>query len=173
MNTNIIKYLGHTILILVIQILALNYINISGFINPYLYPLLILILPLTTPKYLLLIIAFFLGLTVDIFQETLGMHAFVAVLIAFLRPYVFKILNPKEQEADELMNINYHGFTWFAIYLAIFVFIHHLFFFRIEKGNFHAYHYTFLKTILSSIFSLISMFIYIFLTTNKTSNKYN
>ncbi|MEI6311390.1 MAG: hypothetical protein WCP57_03920 [Bacteroidota bacterium] len=173
MNSQIIKYLSHCILILVIQILALNYINVSGLINPYMYPLLILMLPLNTPKYILLFTALFIGLSVDIFQETLGMHAFATIFIAFLRPYVFKILNPKEQEADEIMDIHYHGFTWFAIYLGVFTFIHHLLFFRIEKGDFHAYHYTLLKTVLSTVFSLISMFIYIFLTSNKSSTRYN
>ena len=61
------------------------------------------------------------------------MHAFSLVLIAFIRPYLFKLLNPKEQEADEIMDINYHGFTWFVIYLAILTFIHHLVYFKIEK----------------------------------------
>lgn len=173
MNKQIVKYIGHCLLILVIQIMALNYINISGFINPYMYPLLILMLPLNTPRYLLLLIALFLGLTIDIFQETLGMHAFATILIAFLRPYLFKILNPKEQEADEIMDISYHGFTWFAIYLGIFTFIHHLVFFRIEKGDFHAYHYTILKTILSTMFSVVSMFIYVFLSSNKSATRYN
>lgn len=173
MNRQVIKYISHCVLILVIQILILNYINISGFINPYLYPLLIFLLPLNTPKYLLLFIAFGLGFTIDIFQETLGMHAFSLVLIAFIRPYLFKLLNPKEQEADEIMDINYHGFTWFIIYIAILTFIHHLVYFRIEKGDFHAYHYTLLKTFLSTLFSLLSMVLYIFLTSSKSSTKYS
>jgi hypothetical protein len=112
-------------------------------------------------------------ITIDIFQETLGMHAFSLVLIAFIRPYLFKLLNPKEQEADEIMDINYHGFTWFIIYIAILTFIHHLVYFRIEKGDFHAYHYTLLKTVLSTIFSLLSMVLYIFLTSSKSSTKYS
>lgn len=173
MNSQLIKYFGHCILILVIQILALNYINISGFINPYMYPLLILLLPLNTPKYQLLLAATLIGLTVDIFQETLGMHAFATILIAFLRPYLFKILNPKEQELDEIMDINYHGFTWFAIYLIVFTVIHHLVFFIIEKGDLHALHYTLLKTILSTLFSLTCMLIYLSLSSNKSPNKYN
>lgn len=174
MNKQIINYLFHCAAVLTIQILALNHINISGFINPYIYPVLILLLPLQTPKYQLLLIAFILGLTVDIFQETPGMHAAALVFIAFLRPYLFKVLNPKEQEADELMNIAYHGITWFVIYVGLFTFIHHLVYFRIEKGNFGAYHYTLLKTILSSLFSILCIFIYLYLSTNSRSvNKYN
>ncbi len=73
------------VLLVLFQVLALNNIQFLGFINPYIYILFIIALPVKTPRWLSLILAFILGLTLDIFSNTLGMHAFATVLIAFLR----------------------------------------------------------------------------------------
>lgn len=173
MNRQNIRYIGHCFLIIVIQVLILNFINISGMINPYMYPLLIILLPLTVRPYALLLIAFFVGMTIDIFTETPGMHTSALVLVAFLRPLLFKVLNPKEQETNELMDMYYHGITWFVVYIAIMVFIHHFVFFIVEKGNMIAYHYTFLKTIISSVFSVLCMMMYLLFASSKSSVKYN
>ncbi len=173
MNQQIFKYIGHCILIILIQVLILNQININGMINPYIYPLLIILLPLTIRPYYLLIIAFSIGFVIDIFCDTPGMHASALVLIAFLRPLLFKLLNPKEQETNELMDMYYHGITWFVVYISVIVLVHHSVFFLVEKGNFVAYHYTFFKTIISSAFSVLFMMMYLLFSSNKSSVKYS
>jgi len=59
--------------------------------NPYIYILFILLLPANTNRSLLLIIAFFTGLTVDFFAHTLGLHAAASVFIAYLRPGTIRL----------------------------------------------------------------------------------
>ena len=172
MNNWIIKYIWHCLALIAVQALVLSHINISGLVNPYIYPLLILFLPLTTPRWAMLLIAFAIGLSVDIFQSTLGMHASAAVLLAFIRPGLLRILNPKEQEMNELMDPYYHGITWFAIYAGILVFIHHLFYFAVEKGNFHEYWWTFLRSLCSTAFSLLTMTVYMVMVFSKSKKKY-
>jgi hypothetical protein len=142
-------------------------------INPYIYPLLIILLPITVRPYNLLIIAFSVGFVIDVFRDTLGMHTSALVLVAFLRPLLFKLLNPKEQETNDLMDMYYHGVTWFVVYVSIVVFIHHSVFFLVEKGNFVSYHYTFFKTIISSMFSVLFMMMYLLFSSNKSAAKYN
>jgi len=78
---NIIRFL----LLVLFQVLVLNNIEFLGFINPYLYILFILSLPVQTPRWFALLLAFVLGLTIDTFSNTMGMHAFASVLICFLR----------------------------------------------------------------------------------------
>ena len=173
MNRQNIKYIGHCILIILVQVLILNHININGMINPYIYPLLIILLPITVRPYNLLIIAFSVGFVIDVFRDTLGMHTSALVLVAFLRPLLFKLLNPKEQETNDLMDMYYHGVTLFVVYVSIVVFIHHSVFFLVEKGNFVSYHYTFFKTIISSMFSVLFMMMYLLFSSNKSAAKYN
>ena len=66
MNKYFIKYLGLLPLYVVIQVVILNEVLFSAYINPFLYVLLIINLPLKTPKWFLLIYAFLLGLSISI-----------------------------------------------------------------------------------------------------------
>ena len=88
------RYLINFILLVFLQVFILNNIQFSGYINPYIYVLFILILPFEIPSWFLIIIAFFLGLTIDLFSHTVGMHSSATVFMAFLRPYVLKIISP-------------------------------------------------------------------------------
>src|SRR6056297_4336346 len=90
------RYIISFILLLTLQILVLNNIQLSGFINPYLYVLFILILPFETPKWMLLLLAFILGMVVDLFSHTPGMHTSATVFMAFLRPYVLEFFSPRD-----------------------------------------------------------------------------
>ena len=79
------------ILLVLFQVLVLNNIQFLGYINPYLYILFILSLPVQMPRWFLLVLAFILGLSIDIFSNTLGMHAFATVFVAFFREGIIKL----------------------------------------------------------------------------------
>ena len=78
----ILKNIIRFVVLVFIQVAILNNIQISGFINPYMYVLFILLLPFETPNWILLVLSFFLGLSIDIFSNTLGMHASASVFMA-------------------------------------------------------------------------------------------
>lgn len=65
---NIIRF----VLLVLAQVLILNNIQFLGYINPYIYILFIFSLPYRTPQWLILSLAFILGLTIDIFSKTWG-----------------------------------------------------------------------------------------------------
>ena len=89
------KYVLHFIVLVFVQVFILNRIELGGYINPYLYILFVMLMPFQTPKWLLLLLGFFLGLTIDLFAHTPGMHSSATVLIAFLRPYVLELIAPR------------------------------------------------------------------------------
>ena len=62
----ILKNIIRFVVLVFIQVAILNNIQISGFINPYMYVLFILLLPFETPNWILLVLSFFLGLSIDI-----------------------------------------------------------------------------------------------------------
>ena len=103
------------IFLILLQVLILNNMNFSGFVNPYLYILFVLLLPFETPRWFLIFTSFLLGLSIDIFSDSLGMHAFASVSIAFLRPYVLNFISPRDgYEPGTFPRIFYFGFLWFA-----------------------------------------------------------
>ena len=52
------------------QVLVFNHINLGGFVNPYVYIIFVLMLPLDIPCWLALLSSFMMGLSVDIFTHT-------------------------------------------------------------------------------------------------------
>ncbi len=140
--------------LVLIQVLVLNHIQFSGYINPYMYVLFVLLLPVSLPRYAVLILAFLLGISIDIFSNTLGLHTSSTVFLAFLRPFVFNIISAKEMDRSEFPGVKQYGLRWFVSYSGILIFAHHFFFFYIEVFTMAGFFHTFLRVILSSVFSL-------------------
>ncbi|MGI4733755.1 MAG: hypothetical protein ACRYG7_01095 [Janthinobacterium lividum] len=96
----------------------------------------LLFLPISTPIALQLLLGFGLGLTVDMAHDTGGLHAAAAVLLAYLRPWVLRLLTPRDgYDAQDSVNIHQMGWQWFMVYLALLVTVHHLVFFFLELGS--------------------------------------
>ena len=96
MIIEILKIIFRFIILIAVQVLVLNHVEISGYINPFLYVLFILMLPIRIPRLFLLVIAFATGLCVDLFSNTAGMHAAACVLMAYFRPGWLKIIAPRD-----------------------------------------------------------------------------
>ncbi len=144
------------ILLILLQVFIFNNIEYSNWIVPYIYVLFILLLPFETPKWAMLVSAFFLGLLIDIFSETLGMHAAACVFMAYMRPFALSVFSPREgYEAGSFPRIHYYGFYWFVKYSAVLIFAHHLFLFSVEIFRVSEILVIFFRTIVSSLFTLI------------------
>lgn len=154
------RYLISFTLLVFLQVFILNNIQFSGYINPYIYILFILALPFETPNWALLILAFILGLTVDFFSSTIGMHCSATVFMAFMRPYVLKVISPRDgYESETLPRLKYYGASWFIKYSAILIFVHHFILFYVEVFRLTNFFTTFIRVILSSIFTIIVVLI--------------
>ena len=147
---------GRFIILVLFQVLVLNNIQFSGFVNPFMYVLFILLLPFETPRWVLLVSGFLLGLSIDIFSNTLGLHASATLVMAFLRPYVLRVISPRDgYETGTYPRVFYYGISWFLNYAIILVFAHHLFLFYLEVFRFSEFFRTLLRVILSSSFSIL------------------
>jgi rod shape-determining protein MreD len=150
------KYVIMFVVLVLVQVLILNNIQFSGLINPYVYILFILLLPFTIPGYLLLGLSFLLGISMDIFNNTPGIHAGATVLLGFLRPGIARLISSREViEKGSTPNMTQLGFASFLKYTVIAVLIHHLFLFYAEAFSFGGFFETFIRYILSSIFSIL------------------
>jgi rod shape-determining protein MreD len=154
------RYIFNFIFFTLIQVLVLNNIQLSGYVNPYLYILFIITLPFETPGWLLLLLGFSSGMVVDIFSNTPGMHASATVFLAFLRPYVLRLFAPREEyQPGTIPTISYYGISWFLRYSIILVLAHHSFLFFIEVFSLTHFFSTFLRIISSSVFTIILILI--------------
>lgn len=167
MNKKPYWYILLFVVVVLIQVLFMNNIQFSRFVNPYFYILFILLLPINFPRYLLLLLGFFLGLTIDIFSNTIGIHASATVFIAFLRPFVINASNLEDKEQAMSPTLANIGFAWFFKYVAILILVHHFFLFYVEIFSFQGFLQTFLRSFLSSIFTFIFIVISQFLIFRK------
>lgn len=160
MINRIIRFTILFVIIILIQVLILNNIRFGGYINPYVYILFIMLLPVEIPSWLLLIISFFTGMVMDFFSGSPGMHSSATVMVAFARPWVLRITSPRDgydTNAEPAMVI--YGARWFLLYSSLMVIIHHTALFYLEVFRFEAFFRTFLRVILSSAFTVTFIFL--------------
>jgi len=138
MNKYFAKYLFLLPAYVLLQALVLNQVLFSAYINPFLYVILIISLPIKTPKWFLLFYAFLLGFFIDLFSGSLGFHSTATILIAFFKPFISKITIPHNilGDTDEitLKKIGNKAFITFSLFL---IFIHNSCLFIIEHLSFN------------------------------------
>ncbi len=162
------RYLFNFFFFVLLQVLILNKMEFSGYLNPYLYVFFILTLPFETPGWLLLVLASILGLSVDMFSNTIGMHMAATLVMAFIRPFVLERFSPRDNyEPGTLPLPSYYGFGWFLKYAVVLVFIHHLFYFVIESFSIENFVKIMIKTLGSTIFTMVMMSVTLLFTYHK------
>jgi len=155
MINTILKYGLITVVLILLQVLVLNNIQFSGYVNPYVYIMIILLLPLLTPSWLVLLIAFFTGLVIDLYSGSPGMHASATLLAGFSRPLVLRLIAPRDgYDPISSLSMATYGFRWFVIYASAIVLIHHTTLFFLEVFRFTDFFRTILRIVVSSIFTL-------------------
>lgn len=170
MNNTWVRYILIFVLIVLLQGLVVNNIQINEYLMPMIYPIMILMLPFNQNTLVSMAVALVLGLCVDAFSDTFGLHASAAVLIGYLRPPLMKYIQPKEGYDNALLpTVHDMGIVWFGIYASLLLFIHHLWFFSIEIFRIDQILLILGKTFFSFLFSfiLILLFQYIFYKPSK------
>ncbi|WP_291857934.1 rod shape-determining protein MreD [Marinilabilia sp.] len=154
------RYLFNFVVFILLQVLLLNNLQFSGYVNPYLYVLFIITLPFSTPKWLLLVLGFITGLTIDIFMNTLGLHTSATVFMAFLRPFILSSFSPRDgYELGTRPVPSDYGFGWFFKYMVIMVVTHHLFYFFVEAFDKELFLSTLSKSLISTVVSVLFILI--------------
>jgi hypothetical protein len=160
MSKTIIVNLLRFVILVFVQVFLLKNITLYNFSTAYLYILFILLLPFEIPNILLFALAFVLGLTIDIFYDTPGLHAAACTVLAFVRIIFINLTVQKEGFDNEpdptLSNM---GFRWFFTYVLVLTLFHHFFLFNIEAFSLSQFQYTLSRFLSSSIFTVFLILI--------------
>ncbi|WP_040278355.1 hypothetical protein [Psychroserpens damuponensis] len=166
MNSFNVNSIFRFVTLILIQVLIFNNINFMGSINPYPYILFVLLFPINNNRTLFIFLSFMLGLFVDIFSNSGGVHAAACVTIAFIRPPVLKFAFGMIYE-HQTIKFNNTEFGNRVIYFSILIFIHHLILFSLEIFNISNIILVAQKTLFSSIFTIILCALISILFSNK------
>lgn len=153
-SKEIINNIVRFILLVLIQVFLLNNINLAGYINPYVYILFILLYPSDGNQTLLIFLSFLLGLSVDIFEDSGGVHAAACAFVAYIRPVVFKYSFGISYEYNSV-KLKKAAASERLIYVASIIFIHHFVMFALEIFSFEHIMLLLKSTFFSGVFTLV------------------
>lgn len=154
------------IALVLLQVIILNNINFLGYINPYAYILFILLYPIDNNRLLFIFLGFLLGLTVDMFSDSGGVHAAATVIIAYVRPLILKSTFGMMYE-HQTVKISNSDFGQRLVYFASMVLLHHIVLFSLEIFNISNFLLIIKKSLFSSIFTVILCFLITILFSRK------
>ncbi len=170
MYRDIFNHTARFVFLVILQVFVVNQMLQYNVVNPFIYPLFILVLPVNTSFVLLLSLSFLIGITVDLLQFTSGIHASATVFMGFLRIFFLRASLSKESfEKNIKPDIRNKGLAWFSVYAIILLIAHHLVLFFLEVMTFREFWFTMLKTALSAAASLVIIILleYLFMPVGK------
>lgn len=148
--SNILRFVG----LIFLQVLILNNINFMGYINPYLYLLFLLLYPFNANQSLFLFLSFLLGLSIDIFEDSGGIHAAASLVAAFVRPNLLRFSFGISYDHQNL-RLQATPLGAKLSYVILMVLIHHFVLFSLEMFSLTHIILILKKTLFSTIFTVL------------------
>ncbi len=159
-SQTVIKLLITLFIYLLLQIILIRNFVLFDVAFCFVYVACILLLPDDIAPVWVIMISFLIGLLVDIFYNTAGIHAASSVAIGYLRPYIIKFLFPgRSAENEVVVSLGEMGAERFVRYVLFMTIVHHSLLFFIEAGGFQFFLITILKVICSIIFTTSIIFL--------------
>ncbi len=152
---NIIQIISFFIY-LIYQVLILKNIVLFNSSFCFLYVAYLFFLPVDSNNLILMLIGFLMGFCVDIFYDSLGLHAFACVFVMYVRNYYLTGITPQGgYDNSATPSIATNGIQWFLVYTFPLVFLHHAVLFFAEAGGFGMFWFTLWKIITSALFTTL------------------
>ena len=154
------KQIGRYFLVMLLQVLLFDQLQLVGTCHPYIYVLCLLMMPITLPHSVDMIIGAIIGLIMDIFCNSIGIHMAACVGLMFIRPYFLgSIINDKDRLNEQ---ISIHAIGWEAMlkYVIVLVLIHHFIVFTLAAWSWKYMGFVLIETLISSIISTFVILFY-------------
>ena len=145
------KQLGRYVVVMLLQVLLFDQLQLWGACHPYIYILCLLMLPITLPHSVDMLIGAVVGLVMDIFCNSLGIHTASCILLMFVRPYLLGVIVNDKDRLNEQIHMRTLGMEAFIKYVVILVFIHHLMVFSLAAWSWHHIGFVLLETVVSGV----------------------
>lgn len=155
-----LKYSILFVLLIFAQLLVFSHLQFRGMVNAFPYIYFIIILPCAMKGGNVLLISALMGIVIDFFSGTIGIHTTAIVLAAYARILLLPMLAPQgNYEVNFIPSVINNGWGWFMRYASLIVLIHHLGLFMVESFTFAHFGLLMINVLLSSILTLITILI--------------
>jgi rod shape-determining protein MreD len=167
MNNLIFKNIVRFILLVLFQVLVFNHINLFGYINPFLYINWVILFPVRKSKNSLLLTSFFLGILIDTFSDTGGIHTAAILFIAYFRLPILELVMSKTDFDYVLFNVRNLPLNKLLLLISFLTLIDSFVVFLLDYFSFSNIGAIISNTISTSILTIIISFFGILLFTKK------
>ncbi|MCC6839506.1 MAG: rod shape-determining protein MreD [Flavobacteriales bacterium] len=173
MTSTIRHHILSFIVLVLLQALVLDHLDLAnGWVVPYLYVLFLIALPFDTPPWATLLLGFALGMAMDFFSSTPGMHASACTVMAYARLLLLRILSPREgYDAVKRPTVAHMGLNWYLTFAGTLVVLHHLWLFFVEVYRFDHFFSTFIRAVMSAAATLLLCLLTQALTAREASSR--
>lgn len=141
MSVEFFKRLGWFVVLCLVQVLILNHIHLFDLAIPLLYVYFTITFQRGTPKWMILLWSFALGLAIDVFSNTPGLASASLTLIAVIQPYLLELFVPRDSVENLEVSISTLGIGKFMIFSAVLLVVYCLAFFALEAFSFFNWQY--------------------------------
>ena len=148
------RQLGRYVIVMLLQVLLFDQLQLWGVCHPYIYILCLLMMPITLPHSVDMVIGAIIGLIMDVFCNSLGVHTASCILIMFIRPYLIGAIVNDKDRLNEQISLRSIGMEAMIKYVVILVVIHHLVVFSLAAWSWHHIGFILLETLVSSIVTI-------------------
>ena len=155
------RHIIRGILILLLQILILKRISAGNswiWLNGdlFLYPIIILLLPIRMARHYIILLGFAIGLFIDMFYDMVGVHAFALTATAYARGLLLNYLEPRGGYALTMTPTRHSmGLNWLLIFTSVSFFIFTFVYFIAEIFTFVYLGKILLKTLVTFLLSMM------------------
>ena len=149
------RQFGRYIVVMILQVLLFDQLQLWGVCHPYIYVLCLLMLPITLPHSVDMVIGAIVGLIMDVFCNSLGIHMASCTLLMLIRPDLIGGIVSDKDRLNEQISSRTLGMEGMLKYVIILVLIHHLTVFTLAAWSWHHIGFVLLETIVSSIVTTI------------------
>lgn len=148
------KQIGRYIVVMILQVLLFDQLQLLGVCHPYIYILCLLMMPITLSHSADMIIGAVVGLIMDIFCNSLGVHTAACIFIMFIRPYLIGAIVNDKDRLNEQISLRALGMEALLRYVVILVVVHHLMVFLLAAWSWAHIGFVLAETIVSSLVTI-------------------
>ncbi len=172
MNRSYLELALSLVFLTLLQVTLLRNLVVFDYASCFIYILPLLIFPMETSLITLMFVGFALGISVDTFYDTQGIHAASCVLMMYFRPVVIRLLTPGGgYDAGTRLSPEELGWGWMLMYFIPLILMHHLALFFIEAGNVNMFWLTLGKALFSSLFTLTIILLVLYIRMPQKSSR--
>lgn len=157
MVISIVKRFLAFVLIMLAQVFVLNKITVMGYATPMVFIFSLLLFRKGTPRGVLLVSGFLLGLVFDIFTNTPGVGSASCTLLAMVQPVLLNLFVPRDCPENLEPSIKQQGLAKFSVYLLLATFLFYVCYYLLLAFSLIHWQDLFINIIGGTLFSYILM----------------